>query len=540
VNKKIIFLISFIFIVLAVAFVGFWIFREGTFSKQILKLEILGQESADLGQEAEYTIKYKNNGNFALESPKLTVDLPDNVVTEDGKNRITKELDDIYPGGENLVKVKLRLIGKTGDLATIRAYLSYKPKNLTVRYESDTTFTTKISEVPITLDFDVPTKAEKGKDLQYTLNYFSNVDYPLENLSVRIEPVSGFEAKSFNPSSIDGKEWSLNALNKAEGGRITVQGKVGVDAPDTFTLSAQLGMWKNNNFIVIKEAAKQVQTTQSMLYISQQVNGAVDYVASPGEVLHYEIFFRNIGASAFENLYAIATLSGDALDMSTLRSGSGQVQQTGNMIVWDWKSTPQLKNVDSQEEASVDFYVKVKDNWVPTDSNPEKMVISDQINISQITKKFEIKVSSGLGISQSATSDLQDAESLAAGQKSFYTIGWEISNHSSDMKNVKVKAKLPANVELTGQILPADESSNFSFDSASREIVWSAGDIGAGVGVTGDPEALYFQVSITPTAQQIANAAELIGQVVVTGENQFTNSVSSSSYGPIVSGVIVK
>lgn len=537
-NKKIIIFLI-LFIILVLGFVGFWVYREGAFSKQILKLEILGPDSANLGQEVEYTIKYKNNGNFVLESPKLTVDLPDNSLTDDGKTRVTKELDDIYPGGEDFIKVKARLVGKQDDLKVLKAYLSYKPKNLSVRYESDTTFTTKIADTPITLDFDVSTKAEKGKELQYSLNYFSNVDYQLEGLSIKIAPVAGFEIKSASPPSLDNQEWKLVALNKAEGGRISVTGKIGSDAPDSLTLSAQLGMWKNGNFIIIKEATAQVQTTQSMLYISQQINGSSDYVASPGETLHYQIFFRNIGSSPFENLYIIATMNGDALDMSSLKSGSGQVQPNGNMIVWDWKEVSQLRRVEVQDEASVDFYVKVKDNFTPSDSNPEKMMIADQVNISQITKNFSIKVSSGLMISQAADpDDVNNPDFLTAGKQTFYTIAWNISNYSSDMKNVKVKATLPPNVSLTGQILPTTETSNFSFDSVSREIVWSAGDIVAGTGVSGDPVALYFQVALTPAASQRGGAAPLIGAASVSGENQFTNSVANSSTGGVNSGVI--
>ena len=83
---------------------------------------------------------------------------------------------------------------------------------------------------------------------------------------------------------------------------------------------------------------------------------------------------------------------------------------------------------------------------------------------------------------------------------------------------------MPENVSLTGQILPTNESSNFSFDSASREIVWSAGDIQAGTGVNGDPVSLYFQVSLTPNSSQKGSAAPLIGQAQITGENQFTNT----------------
>jgi hypothetical protein len=48
------------------------------------------------------------------------------------------------------------------DLKTAKASLSYTPKNLTARYESNTTLTTKIDTVPITLDFDLPSKVEKG------------------------------------------------------------------------------------------------------------------------------------------------------------------------------------------------------------------------------------------------------------------------------------------------------------------------------------------------------------------------------------------
>ena len=538
-NKKIIFIILFLIIILG--FAGFWFYRESVFSKEILRLEILGVETAKAGEEIEYTIKYKNNGNFALESPKLTFDMPDNSLTEDGKTRITEELEDIYPGDEDFVKIKSRLLGKEGDLKVAKAYLSYAPKNLTVRYESDTTFTTKIETVPITLDFDLSTKIEKGKDFQYSLNYFSNIDYPLENLSIKITPVAGFEITSSNPSSLDNLEWKLPTLNKAEGGRITVNGKISADTDEKMVFTAQLGMWQNGNFVVIKESTSEVQAVQSMLYISQQVNGSANYVASPGETLHYQIFFRNVGSSAFENLFMIVNLDGKSLDMSTLRSDYGQVQQSGNMIVWDWKEASQLRKIDVQQETSVDFYVKVKSDWIPTTSNENELMISDQVNVSQITKKFSIKVNSGLVVSQSATG----ISSPIAGKPNIYTITWDIKNYFSDAKNVKVRAVLPEEVKLTGEIMPTNESSNFSFDSVSREIVWSAGDIATGTGVKGDPITLSFQVSLTPTSSQKGSVASLIGQVTVTGENQFTNTTITSTDSAIntslfntISGVV--
>ena len=236
--------------------------------------------------------------------------MPDNSLTEDGKTIITQNLNDIYPGDEELVKIKARLLGKEDDLKTAKASLSYTPKNLTVRYESDTTFTTKIDTVPITLDFDLPTKVEKAKDLQYSINYFSNVDYPLEKLSLKVDPVSGFDFKSSDPKSLDNSEWKLDTLNKAQGGRISITGQVSADTESKLTFSVSLGIWQNGNFVVIKQATHDVEVIQPLLFISQQVNGSSNYVASPGGLLHYQIFFRNIGSTPFDNLFMVAKLDG--------------------------------------------------------------------------------------------------------------------------------------------------------------------------------------------------------------------------------------
>src|SRR3989339_383248 len=296
--------------------VAFWFWRESMFSKEILRVDILGTDAAKVGEEIEYTVKYKNNGNFVLENPKLIFVMPDNSLTEDGKTIITQDLKDIYPGDEELVKIKTRLLGKEGDLKTAKASISYTPKNLTAKYESKTTFTTKIDKVPITLDFDIPSKIEKGKDLQYSINYFSNIDYPLENLSLKIDQTDGFSFTSSDPSSLDHAEWKLKTLNKAQGGRITIKGSINADTNKTLTFSANLGMWQNGNFIVIKQATQDVQIIQPLLFISQQVNNSSSYIASAGEILHYQISFTNIGSDSFDNLFAIVRLDGQALDMS--------------------------------------------------------------------------------------------------------------------------------------------------------------------------------------------------------------------------------
>ena len=530
-NKKIIIILS---IIVAISFVIFLLYRSSMFSKEILRLEIFGSDTAKIGEEIEYTVQYKNNGNFVLENPKLTFVLPENSLTEDGKIMFIQNLQDIYPGNQGSEKFKARVLGKDGDFKTGKALLSYVPKNITATYESSTTFNTKIDASLITLDFDLPTKAEHGKSLQYSINYFSNVDYPLENLSIKLDSTPGFDITSSSPTSLDDQEWKLKTLNKAQGGRINISGMVSGDVSQNLTISATIGMWQNGSFVAIKKTSANVQTIQPLLFISQQVNGSSSYVASPGETLHYQISFRNIGNTPFDNLFVVVKLDGLGLDLSTIQPGfGGQVQSGDNMIVWDQNQVASLRRLDVQQEGEIDFYIKVKSNWSPSGVDSADTIITDSVNISQVTQKFTIKVSSGLIISQKAyyqSSDIVNSGPTPpqAGQATTYTINWEVKNYFSETKNVKVKAILPQNVSLTGRIMPENELSNFSFDSVSREIVWSAGDIAAGTGVTGDPVALYFQVSLTPTISQKGSAAPIIGQVQISGENQFTNTIITS------------
>lgn len=517
-------------IVFFVAIIGFWLWRESMFSKEILRVEILGPEHAKVGEEIEYTVKYKNNGNFVLENPKINFSMPENSLTEDGRTLVMQELNDIYPGGEDVFKVKTRLLGKEGDVKTARASLSYTPKNLTARYESTTKLATIIEEVPITLDFDLPSKVEKGKDLQYLINYFSNVDYPLEKLSLRVDKVDGFSFISSDPKSLDNSEWKLPTLNKAQGGRVKIKGNVSSDLNKKINFSASLGMWQNGEFVIIKQANKEVEVIEPLLVISQEINGSNNYIASAGEVLHYQISFTNIGSSSFENLFAIIRLDGQALDMSTISAEGGQVQPNDNMIVFNSSQLPQLRRLDTQQTGQISFDVKVKSNWTPTSSDEKSSLISDEVNISQIIQKFSIKVNAGLVINQTAKYQSDDIPNSGStppkvGKSTTYTISWNIKNYSSDQKNVKVKAILPKNVSLTGKIMPQGENQNFSFDSASREVVWSAGDVLAGTGVKGDPITLSFQASLTPDASQKGLLAQIIESVIISGENQFTNTI---------------
>ncbi len=527
--KKIIFIVIVLSIIVGAA--GYWYWQKNPYSRDILKLEILGPENISTAQEITYTVKYKNNGDFRLEDPRLIFEYPEYTLLADGVQRRIEigpeELGDIYPGEEKTFQFKGRLLGKEGDVKTAKAWVSYYPKNLQAKYESETSLATVINSVPLTFDFDLSSKVESGRDFKFSLNYFSSLDYPLTDLNIKIEYPDGFEFIKSSPSALDRNEWEISLLNRSEGGRIEIWGRLLGELKDQKMFKAILGLWQNDEFITLKEISRGVEITKPQLSIFQQINGETNYIAKPGEVLHYEIFFRNISDNPFQDLFLISSLEGDGFNYDTIKVVGGQFKQGDKSIIWDWRTVSKLKFLSRGEEGKVEFWVDLKDSW---DSGA---VLKNSVLVSEIKEEFITKVSSNLKITQRA--DYNDevfgnsgSNPPVVGLPTTYTVVWQVNNSLNNVDNVRVKATLPVSVNLTGKIFPQSESSKFAFDSASREIVWIVGNINQGASSN-----IAFQVSLTPNSSQQGSTATIIGEVRVTGEDQYTEELINNTF-PII------
>ncbi len=504
---------------------GFWNWKSNIYSKETLKLEILAPSEATLVKEIEYLVKYKNNGSTRLEEPKLIFEYPKYSIVEGDILRIEKSLDDIYPGEEKTISFKAKLLGKEGEVRLAKAWLSYRPKNLKAKYESATTFSITIKSVPLTFEFDLPIKIESGKDFRFKINYFSNVNELLTDLKIQMDYPSGFEFIESLPKSIEKNEWAVPVLNKSQGGRIEVSGRLSGEVGEARVFRAKLGIWREGEFVLLKEIEKGVEIIKPLIYLRQEINGNPRYAALPGDWLHYEIYFKNIGDDDLNNLFMICNLEGETFDFQTIKSDLGNFEAGDNSIIFDWRKVSQLQYLAPTEEGKVDFWIKLKDDL----GNVKNPVLRNKVFISQVKEEFVTKIGSKLelvqkGYFQDEVFGNSGPIPPKVGVITTYTIIWQMKNYYSDVKDVKVKASLPAQVSLNGKIFPEEEASKFSFDSESREIVWSAGDLERGKGILSPGPNIAFQVEFLPEASQIGLTPEIIGQAKIEGSDSWTET----------------
>lgn len=516
-------IISVLIVTALAGIIGFWYYQRNIYSKDILRLEILGPDEVSLAEETEYAVKYKNNGDIRLEQARLIFEYPEYSVVEGKILRQEVALEDIYPGQEDTLYFKGRLLGKEGDIKKARVWLSYVPKNLKARYESETSHSAKIKSVPLNLEFDLPSKLESGGELSFRLNYFSNTDYPLSDLGVKAEYPADFEFMSSNPKTLGQNEWEIGLLNKTEGGRIEIRGNLKGELEEEKIFKAQLGSWQEGVFVVLKESIRAVKIVTPSLYISQQINGSPQYVANPGDTLHYEIFFRNIGEEAFRNLFLVAKLEGSAFDFQTLKAPLGDFESGDNSIVFDWRRVSDLQFLDAQKEGKVEFWIDLKDDFGSQDVNP---VIRNKVYLSQARQEFVTKVNSKLvvlqkGYYQDDVFGNTGPIPPEVGRVTTYTVTWQAKNYYNDVNNTQIKAILGQGVNLTGRIFPQDAA--LTFDSNSREIIWKFNSMNAGKGVFDAGPSVSFQVSFIPGSGQRGQVPQIISKATLSGEDQWTS-----------------
>lgn len=524
-----------ILIAAIVGIAGFYYYQKNIYSKEILKLEILGQEETDLLEEIEYIIKYKNNGDIRLEDPELIFEFPEYTVVSDGESlRIIKTTEDfggpIYPGEEKTFRFRGRLVGKEGEAKEAKVILSYRPKNLKARYESSTTFTTIIKKVSLTFEFDLPSKIESAKEMRFRLNYFSNIDYPLIGLRVVVEYPSNFEFVKSSPSSLDKTEWNIGLLNKAEGGRIEIVGKVMGEVNEEKVFKAKLGSWQDGEFIVLKEATRGITIIKPALRITQQINGSPEFVAGPGGYLHYEIFFRNVGEDILTDLSLLVTLSGSSFDFNTIRAPDGEYELGDNSIIWDWRRVGDLQLLSPNEEGKIDFWIMLREQWPIKSSEGKNPTIRTKVYLSQVREEFVNRVSSEIEISQKGYFEDEVFGNSGpippeVGETTTYTIVWQAKNYYNKMSNVMVKATLPENSKLTGKIFPEEEAERFTFDSQSRELVWNVWELMVAQGILNPAPNITFQISFVPNSSQKGQTPVIINEVTITGQDTWVGEI---------------
>ncbi len=502
--------------------VAFLYYRRNFLAGDVLRFEIDTPESVEAGERIQYRVRYRNNGDTRLEDVELTFEYPENAIPLDsddeeikkrGESRRVVDINELNPGEEGIVIFEARLLGRERDSLESFASIRYRPKNLSAEFEEERTHVTYIKEVPLSLSFDFPSSLESGKESTFRLDYSSEMDYAITDLEIRFQYPPGFKFVRSTPETRAEKNdrWPIPVLNKGDGGFVEVDGTLEGDVGDAKRFEAVLGVWKDDRFIPMKDVSKGTIIAETTLFIDVLVNDEIDYVASPGEMLHYKIIFKNLGEETVRDLFLMVDLEKNSFDLNEIEALEGR--KSTSSIIWSYTFKPELRSLAKDEEETVEFWAKVKEDGLSF--NPNARI---NVTLESKEKRFSNRVNTKFSFDQEVLfgNTPFELEEPSLTKPLSYAVKWDIKNHFSDAQDIIVKTTLPENVSFAEE--KEVENGSFSFDPYKREVIFILEDLSAG-----SSEEIFFKLELElPEEIEEDEKFKLISEALMEGEDKRT------------------
>jgi hypothetical protein len=573
-NKKTVFIVSFLVLCL-VAVVAYFALISGHKSFAIEKVEISIQlpEKLESGDEVSILFEYKNSNEVALSGASAEIFFPEDFIFKSSdKNlqgegsRFSVELGDIAPGTSAQVRVFGKVIGNLAEKKIFSSSLQYKPANFNSKFKNTKESSVIISEVPVILEMKVPDTIKNNSEVELLFSYKNKSDRNFSKAELRIILPEGFNSYSANQNFARSSEFENilifqkdNLIAGAENS-VTLKGIMNSES-SLVSLRVEIYLLEENNDLVryINEE-KDINLEKPDILISQKVNDSEEYFASKDEQLNYRITFKNQSDKEIKGMVLNVELLGN-FDLTTLKAEKGNVKD--GKIIWSALNVPQLGILYPGEEGSVDFIVKVNDYFLIKSKEDKNFVLASKADINVLgavspgsndmellsSELKEIKVKSFTPVvSKGYFNDDGRIENSGAlpprvGERTSYTIHWNIKNLFNDVEKVRVKTILPSGVELTGKYinskgdvfedgiakLAEGEAENFDnqleekiyYNPKIRELTWFIPRLKANEGILTAAEEIIFQVEIIPREENVGKAMDLIGPVSIISYDTF-------------------
>ena len=536
---------------LAIALIFFFLGR-GSFRESNVELKIEGTQEISAGELVSYKITYKNGNKVSLNNVKLTFFYPsDAIVIKDNNNilDVTAENFDLgeLKSGESGEKVLTAfIVGDKGNIKTARAILTFKPSTVNSTFQKETSLATTITSLAVPITLVVPPTVIKGQNISYLVDYRNQSEEDLKDLRLEVRYPDGFSPTKFSPlpSSQDQNRstWEIPKLNQNEGSRITIQGSISGNERETksvsVTLQRKITTVSGDVYIDFEKTEASSVISTPLLSVGLTINESNDYTAHLDDLLRYEVSFKNNSDVDIGSLNLSVRLEGNMFDFSTVKS-EGFFDSRQNTIFWNGSTIPELNNLRPHQTGTVEFEVRLKnkfsggigarESFVKATAHLETPNVPAELDIDKLTADSELitRISTSPIFSQKVS--LNDPIFGSSGpfppkvnEKTVFTIRWNLVNPSSDLMPAKVTAVLAPGVVWENQTRVNGNQPQLVYSDKQKTVIWDLGTLPAGVGVSFPSYEANFQISITPSINQVGETVPLLKNVSFEGIDTFT------------------
>ncbi len=540
------FIFSVIFLIGAIIFAGFsFFYGNNTISNDNIEISVLGSSFATGGEELPLVIEIENKNNSAMLSVDLIAEYPKDAKGKTERSRLS--LGDISSNSTKSQNISLVLFGEQGTINKIKFEVEYRIANSNAILVKEKYYEVTINSTPINLSIDAPSDISPNEEITLKTKVSLNGSKVMQKVLVRVDYPIGFQFSSSIPAPTFGNNtFFLGDLSPGVEQEIIVKGKM-VDVEDGEEKSFRV--WSGTQSSEDKkEIAKVLNSFAHIVLIKRAFIEArisigntyqKEYTVESRDSIQVGIDWANNLDTKVSDFEIRAKLSGNVLDRKRIVVQDGFYDSATDEIIWDKNSYTKFKSIEPGETGGVYFSL----SSLPLYSSFDGLVSSPSISISSVvsgrqalegnineqvksgeTKVIKIITDMSFAVKSAYNSTLiKNTGPIPpkVGKETSYTITWSISNTANSISKAEIRSKIPSWIKWKGVISPSSES--ITYDQNTREIVWNAGRVNRGAGLTTTAREVSFQLSFTPSLSQVDTSPNILSESILTAHDDFAN-----------------
>ncbi|MFH1171270.1 MAG: hypothetical protein V1778_01890 [bacterium] len=559
-RRRTILLLALSFFVLAaiVALIGMTIFMpKEKFSGNQIRLSFSGAPQAAAGDSYVLSITVANTSQVRLTKLELTLRSPDGFQFTESTPKPENEFSNAWSlgalnaGAKTTVRISGKLMGELGDTKAFSATANFVPANFASEFQSEATFSTRLSESALKLDITAPNAVTGGQDVTYVIKATNTSEKVLNHIRLLVEYPEGFSTTATDPKPTEGSgQWDHDILSPDKSFSVTIKGKLKGDGQSVTELKAQVGILDASSaFLSQREKSALVLILQPTLNLTITSDGAtVGHAVSVQDPVPFQLSYSNDGDNDFTNSVITLTFRGkdsdgksdvNIVDVGGIKSGTPFSKTTdGTSVQWTKDEIPDLARLIPGKKGTIDVTLPIKSglrsvgSGVNLSLSVQASVKAEKVGetgsgFTTSSSTLTFPVNTELRLAVEARYFSEDGTAVGSGPippqvgtTTTYVISWFLTNTLNGANAVLLTATLPDAVTFTG----ADASSGnaITYDETSRHVRWRIEKVDARTGQTLPTLTGTFRVSVTPTEGDVGNILPLLGTTSLTATDAFT------------------
>jgi len=542
----------------------FYIFNQGNrMNSKDIELELSGPETATVGEELVYEIKYKNLSEFNLKDAEIYLQYPENFIfldaapeyikteehntnvppTISGNYKIWK-FNQIESKRSGRIEIKGKIINQMDTKNNFYVEIKYRPENFSSTFSAYSEMETVIDLLGVDVEIEAPSFFSINEESEFIIKYAKQKESFLDNFSIILEKGDSF---AISESDKSGK-WEIKDIKDSQQ-ELIIKGTFTREPADGEKLKILLSaaspieegestaadaVARRGEYVFYEYEILPI-VSEGALSLTLTANGSsADRAVNFGDTVNYVAHYKNTSDASLKNVIIMAVIDSKIVDWSAFEDNN-KGDRKDNIIIWTKDEIKSLSEVSPGEEESFSFSIKVKTREETKNTAANDLLIKTSLDYS-IDSAIKNNGTPAAQITSRVNSDLQlsnelryfDREGLAAGEgplppkvgeKTTFKAYWTLTNSLHDLKNIKVSAELPSyatwennNVKNTGKV---------NYDNGSRKIVWEVSNLDA----VNEPAFLNFSISITPSEGDKNKILTILNQTTVEAADQETDGI---------------